>query len=71
MTSTAAPVAPAHIASVRPRRTVWPYAAIVSALAAGGGGLLMAQAPGTFRTEGGQPSTDFILARLLEERKVR
>ena len=49
MTSTAAPVVTAHVAPVRPRRTVWPYAGIVSALAAGAGGVLMAQGPGTFR----------------------
>jgi hypothetical protein len=67
MTSTAAPVAPAFVAPVRPRRTVWPYAGIVSALAAGAGGVLMAQGPGTFRTEGGQPSTDVILANLTAE----
>jgi len=71
MTSTAAPVVTAHVAPVRPRRTVWPYAGIVSALAAGAGGVLMAQGPGTFRSEGGQPDTDFILANLAAEVPAR
>ena len=56
MTSTAAPVVTAHVAPVRPRRTVWPYAGIVSALAAGAGGVLMAQGPGTFRGEAASPT---------------
>jgi hypothetical protein len=71
MTSTAAPVVTAHVAPVRPRRTVWPYAGIVSALAVGAGGVLMAQGPGTFRGEGGQPDTDFILANLTAELPAR
>jgi hypothetical protein len=71
MTSTAAPVGSAHVAPVRPRRTVWPYAGIVSALAAGAAGRIMAQGPGTFRGDGGQPTTDFVLANLTPELTVK
>ena len=70
-TSTAAPTVSAHSTLVRPRGTVWPYAAIVSALAAGAAGTLLSQGPGTFRSEGGQPATGFILANLTSELPVK
>jgi hypothetical protein len=70
-TSTAAPAVSAHPTPVRPRGTVWPYAAIVSALAAGAAGTLLSQGPGTFRSEGGQPATGFILANLTSELPVK
>ena len=71
MTSSAVLVAPAHGTPVRPRGTVWPYAGIISALASGAAGMALSQGPGTFRTEGGQPDTAFILANLAPELSVK
>ncbi len=71
MTSPAAPVVSAHVAPVRPRRTVWPYAGIVSALATGTAGAFLSQGEGTFRATGGQPTTAFVLANLTPEFPVK
>ena len=71
MTSSAVLVAPAHSTPVRPRGTVWPYAGIISALASGAAGMVLSQGPGTFRAEGGQPDTAFILANLTPELPVK
>jgi hypothetical protein len=71
MTSTTAPLLAAHVARVRPRLTMWPYAGILSALAVGVSDPILAQGPGTFRDVDSQPGTDFVLANLNGELPVR
>ena len=60
----AAPRRHAHAAPTRPRRSLWPYAGIVSALASGASGVALVQGPGTFRDTGTWASTDFVVANL-------
>jgi hypothetical protein len=66
-----APIPSAHAAPVRPRSTAWPYAGIVSALAAGGAVALLTQGPGTFRDSTTWASTDFVVANLNTALSVR
>jgi hypothetical protein len=71
MTSLAAPVAATHAAPARPRRSLWPYAGIVSALAAGASGAVLVQGSGTFRDTGTWATTDFIVANLTPAPTIR
>jgi hypothetical protein len=70
MTSLAAAI-PGHVAPARPRRSVWPYAGIVSALASGASGTLLVQGPGTFRDTATWTSTDLIAANLNSALSIR
>ena len=65
MTSLAVPTPSAHALPTRPRRTVWPYAGIVSAVASGASGVLLTQGQGTFTGDATTwASTDHVLANL-------
>jgi hypothetical protein len=71
MTSLAAPVAATHAAPARPRRSLWPYAGIVSALTAGASGAVLVQGPGTFRDTATWATTDFVVANLTPAVTIR
>ena len=71
MTTLAAAPAATHAAPARPRRSVWPYAGIVSALASGASGVALVQGPGTFRDTGTWASTDFVVANLTSALSIR
>ena len=75
MSSTAAPAvtpgAATHAAPARPRRSLWPYAGIVSALASGVAGPLFVQGPGTFRDSTTWASTDHVVANLNSALSIR
>jgi hypothetical protein len=64
MTSLAAPTPAAHAELARPRRTAWPYAGLVSAVASGAAGFLLVQGPGTFTDTGTWATTDHVLGNL-------
>jgi len=67
--ATAAPVT--HAAPARPRRSLWPYAGIVSALASGASGVALVQGPGTFRDSTTWGSTDLVVANLNTALSIR
>ena len=71
MTSLAAPAVTRDAAPVRPRRSLWPYAGIVSALASGASGVALVQGPGTFRDTGTWASTDLVVANLTSALSIR
>ena len=71
MTSLAVPLPSAHAAPPRPRRTAWPYAGIVSALASAAAGVLLAPGPGTFVDAGTWATTDSVVAHLAPASAVR
>jgi hypothetical protein len=66
-----APIPSAHAAPPRPRTTAWPYAGIVSALAAGAAVFVLTQGPGTFRDSTSWASTDLVVANLSTALSVR
>jgi hypothetical protein len=64
MTSLAVPHPSAHAAPARPRRTAWPYAGVVSAVASGASGVLLVQGPGTFTDGTTWATTDRVVTNL-------
>ena len=71
-TREAATAAPAtHAAPVRPRRSLWPYAGIVSALASGASGVALVQGQATFTGSSTWPTTDHVVASLSPALSVK
>lgn len=72
MTTLAARPVSAHAAPARPRRSLWPYAGVVSALVNGAAGSMLVQGQGTFS---GSPTTwrttDVVVANLNSALSVR
>jgi hypothetical protein len=71
MTGLAVPAPAAHAVPARPRRTVWPYAGIVSAVASGAAGVLLVQGHGTFTGATTWATTDHVVANLSTAASVR
>ena len=71
MSSLAAPFISVHAAPVRPRSTAWPYAAIVSAVAFGAAGFLLAEGPGTFSDSTTWAPTELVVADLAAATTVK
>jgi hypothetical protein len=71
MTSLAVPTSAAHAAPARPRRTIWPYAGVVSAAASVAAGLTLSQGPGTFQGGSTWATTDLVVANLSSAATVK